>query len=356
MGRVGAGELQFNKRAIARWLGVLGLLLTISVLGAIPAWPVAGQGEQAGLPEVGGWSLAPSLLEPVSEQSVVEMGGQVYILGGYPGDRIPVDFVRIYDPATSRWSRGPSLPLPMHHAMSAAVGGKVYVLGGESQGAGTGLPSLYLNSVFELDPAVGEWIAKAPMPTARSAGGAAVVDGKIYVAGGRTVETGSAFEVYDPAAELWTILPRIPTQRNHLGVAAIDGKVYVAGGRFGSGFNSERTDALEIYDPATNSWSAGARMLGPRGGLSGVEANGCLFMIGGEGNYADPRGLSVENEAYDPRTDTWISLSPMPTPTHGLVGAAFVNGMIFLPGGSVTQGTSAASSIHWQYRPEVSCR
>ena len=39
----------------------------------------------------------------------------------------------------------------------------------------------------------------------------------------------------------------------------------------------------------------------------------------------------------------------------GPVGAAFVNGRIYLPGGSVTQGTAAASSIHWTYRPEIAC-
>src|SRR5947207_507283 len=38
-------------------------------------------------------------------------------------------------------------------------------------------------------------------------------------------------------------------------------------------------------------------MLSPRGGVGSVEANGCLFAIGGEGNYADPRGLSPQNDA-----------------------------------------------------------
>ena len=87
-----------------------------------------------------------------------------------------------------------------------------------------------------------------------------------------------------------------------------------------------------------------------------VVANGCLFIIGGEGEYADARGLSVENEAYDPWTDQWISLPPMPTPTHGLVGAAFANGRIHLPGGSITLGGGSGTVIHWTYRPELSCR
>jgi N-acetylneuraminic acid mutarotase len=336
---------------------VLATILAVFLACAVPTAPAIGQGggAEAGLPEVSGWSLAGPLLYSISEQSVVELGGRVYIMGGYPEDRIPVNTVSIYDPATRDWRMGPPVPTELHHAMIAAVNNRIYLIGGEFQGAGTGLPAVFLNSVYELNPDTGVWTARAPMPTQRSGGGAAVVDGKIYVAGGRP-PGGSDFAVYDPALDQWTVLPNLPTQRNHLAVVAIDGKVYVAGGRFGGGFNSERTDALEIYDPATNTWSTGARLISPRGGVAGVEANGCLFVIGGEGEYADPRGLSVENDAYDPRTDTWVRLAPMPTPTHGLVGGAFIDGLIYLPGGSVTQGTATASSIHWQYRPTISCR
>src|SRR5207249_11539141 len=137
--------------------------------------------------------------------------------------------------------------------------------------------SLYLNTVYELDPQAGTWTERTAMPTGRSAGGTAVIDGKIYVAGGRPPR-GNDFAVYDPAADTWQALPDLPTQRNHLAVAAIDGKVYVAGGRFGAGFNSERTAALEIYDPATNAWTTGAPLPTPRGGVAGVEANGCLYV------------------------------------------------------------------------------
>jgi hypothetical protein len=44
-----------------------------------------------------------------------------------------------------------------------------------------------------------------------------------------------------------------------------------------------------------------------------------------------------------------------PTPTHGLVGAAFVNGRIHIPGGSVTIVGGTGSVIHQVYRPTLSC-
>ena len=331
--------------------------LAFALVAASPIVPVAaqgGQGPESNLPEVDGWAIVAPLILPSSEQAVAEMDGNIYVIGGYPPGRIPVSEVQIYDSRTNRWRMGPPLPVPMHHAMAAAVGNRLFVIGGEFDGGGTGRPEVYLDTVYEFDPQNNTWHLRAPMPTGRSGGGAAVVDGKIYVAGGRPPR-GADFAVYDPEADRWETLPQVPTQRNHLAVVAIGGKVYVAGGRFGGGFNSERTAALEIFDPATGTWTTGAPLPSPRGGVAGVAANGCLFVIGGEGNYLDPRGLSIENEAYDPRTNAWHALPPMPTPTHGLVGAAFINGRIHIPGGSVTIGGGTGSVIHQVYRPTLTC-
>ncbi len=310
--------------------------------------------EGAGLPEVHGWRLAAALLQPRSEHAVADLDGKIYVIGGYPPGRIPSDVVQVYDVAADRWTIGPPVPVPMHHAMAAGVGGRLYVIGGEFDGAGTGRPEVYLDTVYELDPRAGTWRKRASMPTARSAGGVAVIDGKIYVAGGRPPR-GADFALYDPAADKWSILPELPTGRNHLAVGAVGGKVYVAGGRFGGGFNSEKTAALEIYDPAAMRWRPGRLMPSRRGGVAGVVANGCLYVIGGEGNTTDSRGLFDQNEAYDPQTNSWRRLAPMPTPTHGLGGAVFVNGRIHLPGGAVTQGGGSGSVIHWTFRPLVTC-
>jgi len=331
---------------------IRGLLAVAWVIATLPLGTRVEA--QADLPEVSGWSLGPPLLTGVSEQAVAAVDRKIYALGGYPPGRIPWDLVQVFDVDSQRWEYGPSLPIPMHHIVAASVNGKLYSIGGEFQGGGSGLPEIYMNVVYELNPAVGEWVSKSPMPTPRSAGGAAVIDGKIYVAGGRPPH-GHDFAVYDPATDTWTELPDVPTDRNHLSMGAIGGKVYVAGGRFGAGFDSERTPIVEIYDPTTNSWTSGAPMPIARGGTAGGVINGCLFVAGGEGNYADPRGVFDQNEAYNPRTDSWTTLSPMPTPTHGLVGAAVVDGMMHLPGGSVTIGGGTGSVLHWLYRPEMSC-
>jgi N-acetylneuraminic acid mutarotase len=150
--------------------------------------------------------------------------------------------VQVYDSETDSWSLGPTLPRPLHHTITAVVDGRLFLIGGEA-GNPTGGESVFQDRVYMLDEAADTWIERAPMPTARSGGGSAVIDAKIYLAGGRPPR-GNDLAAYDPATDQWTVLPAIPTQRNHLAVGAIDGRLYVAGGRFGGGVGSEMTDIL----------------------------------------------------------------------------------------------------------------
>jgi hypothetical protein len=306
------------------------------------------------MPEFEGWSMGPTMPLPRSEHAVALFQNKVWVLGGYPPGRLPSDLVQVYDPATVRWTLGPRLPQPMHHIMTAVVGGKLYVIGGELEGASTGKPEVFVATTYVHDPAVGGWTASAPMPTARSGGGAVAIGGKIYVAGGRP-PGGAAFEVYDPATDSWEKLPDVPTQRNHLVVAALDGKVYVVGGRTGPGAGAPRVDVVEIFDPATRTWSKGASLPAPRGGITGAVVAGCLFVFGGEGEPTHVLGLTPNTYGYDPRADRWTQLPDMPIAMHGLKGSAVINGRIVLPGGGITLGGNSGTNAVQVYRPTMKC-
>lgn len=291
---------------------------------------------------------------PRSEHAVVEFDGHVWVLGGYPPGRLPSDLVQVYDPSISRWTLGPTLPQPIHHTHVAAVDGKLYLFGGEIAGGSTGQQEEFVAETWVHDPAVGGWERRAPMPTARSGGGKAVVDGKIYVAGGRP-PGGHAFEVYDPATDTWEKLPDMPTQRNHLAMVAIDGKIIVAGGRTGPGATAPRVDTVEVYDPQTRIWSTAASLPAPRGGVTAAAHNGCMFVFGGEGEPTHVLGLTPTAYAYNPRIDEWTQLPDLPIAMHGLKGSAVIDGRIFLPGGGITLGGNSGTNAMQVYRPTLNC-
>ena len=193
-------------------------------------------------------------------------------------------------------------------------------------------------AVTVLPPASGAfWELGAPMPTARGELGVAAMNGQLYAVGGSTItfnnsETETidqAVEVYDPATGSWTSRTPMPTARAGLGVAAVNGVLYAVGG-YNIGFNgSNLTAAVEAYDPATNQWTAKAPLPTPRSGLAVAVVNGVLYTIGG-----DLGGFQVATvQAYDPATNSWTVKAPMPTARSALV-AGVVNGIIYAIGGS----------------------
>jgi len=296
----------------------------------------------------GVWGLRAPLIQNNSEFALAEANGKLYVLGGYPPSRQTARAVQIYDIASDSWQLGPQLPQPNNHGMAAAVNGRIYLIGGQTTDEQQGASAV--NTVYELDPARGTWVAKAPMPTARSGGVAVAHAGKIYVAGGR-VPRGHDFAVYDPAADQWEMLPNLPRQRNHIAGAAINGRIHVVGGRLGNGLSPQKSDANEVYDPRTRTWSTAAPMLRGRSGMNGVVARGCFHVWGGEA----PTGMTPDHDYYDPRSDKWYGLRNMPIPIHGVVGSAFVNDLIWVTGGGTGVGGSSGSLHNQVYKPAVSC-
>jgi hypothetical protein len=160
-------------------------------------------------PAPGEYGTRADLLQPNSEMAVAELGGKIYVLGGYPASRVVQSAVQVYDSARDTWSLGPELPVPTHHPVVVGVASKLYSLGGQLEGDINGGRS------FGLDPSTGVWTELTPLPTPRGGGAAAVIDDEIYVVGGRP-PAGNAFEVYDISDGAWSSLPNLPLMYNHV--------------------------------------------------------------------------------------------------------------------------------------------
>jgi hypothetical protein len=94
----------------------------------------------------------------------------------------------------------------------------------------------------------------------------------------------------------------------------------------------------EIYDVATDTWTAGAPIPTARSGIAAAPApaNGRIFVFGGE--LGRPTTYA-ENEAYDPLSNSWSARAPMPTPRHGLAAAAVGNRIFVISGGPKPGGS-----------------
>jgi len=69
----------------------------------------------------------------------------------------------------------PPLPMPLNHVMAASANGKVYAIGGQTTESSEPDKAGFVDTVYEYDPAANKWTARAPMPTRRGGGAAAVV-------------------------------------------------------------------------------------------------------------------------------------------------------------------------------------
>ena len=107
-----------------------------------------------------------------------------------------------------------------------------------------------------LVQAQGRWTRAAPMPEKRSEVAAAVLNGKIYVAGGFGV-TQILWE-YDIGANRWRKRAPLPLPLHHTGAASAGGKLYVIGGF--SGHEWDPVGNVFAYDSVRDRWQERATM------------------------------------------------------------------------------------------------
>jgi N-acetylneuraminic acid mutarotase len=126
-------------------------------------------------------------------------------------------------------------------------------------------------------------------------------------------------------------------------VGVINGRLYLAGG---SDQQFRINPAMEVYDPATNMWKSGPRMLDARSSAASAVVNGKLYVAGGSDAGGAPwvDRLTV----FNPATNTWSEKTPMPAEGRR-AGAAAANGLLFVMGG--TDGSGMATARVFSYKP-----
>jgi N-acetylneuraminic acid mutarotase len=146
--------------------------------------------------------------------------------------------------------------------------------------------------------------------------------------------------MYDPVTDTWDMTKTAPlTPRGIDGAGVIDGKLYVVGGcrgfpPTGPDCSAGITNVLEVYNPGTDTWTTLTPMPTPRGGLTAAVIDGKLYVVGGFPQCPPCTPQFGVLEVYDPTNDTWETRAPMPTPREG-AGVAVRDGKLYVVGGFV---------------------
>jgi N-acetylneuraminic acid mutarotase len=246
--------------------------------------------------------------------------GKVLVAGGLGNDGAPLGSAELYDPATGSWSAAGTLGARSQHTASLLPGGDVLVVGGRDAAGNA------LDSVERYSPASNDWSAAAALPGARTQHTATTLaDGRVLVAGGHD-SAGLPLRSAELWADgTWSAAHDLGTARfNQLAMLLPGGNVLVAGGTGPDG--NLRT--AELYNPASDSWTATESLTRPRSGMTGtLLADGRVLVTDG---IVDPSA-----EIYDPAAPAKGHFLFTGTPQFMNYGSQTLmrNGKVLLVGG-----------------------
>ncbi|XP_023991444.1 kelch-like protein 4 isoform X2 [Salvelinus sp. IW2-2015] len=259
--------------------------------------------------------------------------GVLYAVGGMDATKGSTTIEK-YDLRTNTWTQVGVMNGRRLQFGVAVIDDKLYVVGGRD-----GLKTS--NMVECYNPFNNVWSTMPPMSTHRHGLGITVLEGPMYAVGGHDGWSYlNTVERWDPQAKQWNYVASMSTPRSTMGVTALNGKLFAVGGRDGSSC----LRSMECFDPHTNKWSMCAPMAKRRGGVGVATYNSFLYAVGGHDAQASNHCSRLSDcvERYDPKTDTWTTVSSLSVPRDA-VGICLLGDRLYAVGGY--DGTSYLNSV-----------
>lgn len=180
------------------------------------------------------WSDGPSLPQQRGSGGLGLIDNKLYFTSGEKRDRTNMTdtwMLDLNDQGAGWQSRAP-IPSGRTHFGTVVIDNKMYIMGGQ---IGIDEGSNYLATSYRYDPATDTWAQLANMPIAMShySPSTFVKDGRIYLMGGEyqfNFESTQVLE-YNPAENSFRTLTPIPIARAAAIAGLIDGKILYTGGK-----------------------------------------------------------------------------------------------------------------------------
>jgi hypothetical protein len=170
-----------------------------------------------------------------------------------------------------------------------------------------------------------------------------LTDGRVLVSGGASSggNVTNATEIYDPASDSWTVVGggMVDARAGHTASLLLDGRVFVAGGRDSSG---NALSSTEIFDPIMQGFIPSATMGSPRTNhAAAMLGDGRVFLIGG----SDGANTLNSVDIFDPVAGTVAPGPALSTPRSAATATTTLDGKVVVIGGNNESGDLASIEI-----------
>ncbi|XP_068452467.1 kelch-like protein 38 isoform X2 [Clinocottus analis] len=193
------------------------------------------------------WRTAEPMLTPRFAHQSVSYLHFIFVLGGLGPDRRLTDSAERYNSMFNQWEAMAAMPEAVLHPAVAATNQRIYVFGGEDVLQNP----VRIIQVYHI--ARNMWSRMENRTVKNVSAPAAVVDDNVFIIGGYT----RRMIAYDTKANRFIKRADLKDRRMHHSAAVLDGKVYVTGGRRVAGHDViEDSDGFECYDPKTDAWTS----------------------------------------------------------------------------------------------------
>nr|XP_002720004.1 kelch-like protein 34 [Oryctolagus cuniculus] len=220
-----------------------------------------------------------------------------------------------FDVYNHRWHSLTQLPAPLLGHSVCTLGNFLFVLGGEipSGSASSPLadgPRMVTAQVHRYDPRSHNWTTVPAMREARAYFWCGAVGESLLAVGGLGAggEALASVEMYDLRRDRWAPAGALPRAlHGHAGAVGERSVVYISGGKAGRG-EGGASSLRDLYalGPGEKAWSKRAPMGTARFGHHLAVLRGKVFAFLGQ---FEPFS---EIERYDPDSDQWTRLRPLP--------------------------------------------
>lgn len=261
--------------------------------------------------------------------AVVADAANVYVAGGFSESGFLGRIDRL-DTRTGEWSTLTHELAPRRYLTGVLHDGFIYVFGGY------GPERTNLRTVERIDVETGTVEVMKAMPTGRYNASAAVLAGKIYVAGGSTLPDKTrhtTVEIYDPASDTWTAGPSLSEGRDAQLVAASD-KLIALGGYRGDG----KPVSQKVEWLGENGWTRLTDMPSPTSAYSTAAVGSRVVTFGDYHDLARVMLLEADEAKFEP-----VAVSRFTPRRHS--AAATVGDRIFVVGGAVAASGSYLEEV-----------